>query len=171
MVEHNDRDAVFHGPLRPSARNPRYFTDDRDRAIYLTGSHTWANLVDIRFEDDPRFDYERVPGLDAGQSPQFYAHVVVAPRTLRRSPWTTREVIVEPVPYLRTGPGSAADGEPRFDLSQPNPVYFDRLRRRVIAAGERGIYVSVMLFEGSLITQGAGNVPGRLLVVSPLPCT
>ena len=36
---------------------------------------------------------------------------------------------------------------PKFDLRQFNPAYFDRLRARVIAARERGIYVSIMLFE------------------------
>ena len=34
------------GPLRVHPRNPRYFTDDGGRAIYLTGSHTWSNLQD-----------------------------------------------------------------------------------------------------------------------------
>jgi len=37
----------FQGPLRVHPDNPRYFTDGSDRVIYLTGSHTWANLVDI----------------------------------------------------------------------------------------------------------------------------
>ncbi|MBN2450495.1 MAG: hypothetical protein JXR77_08895, partial [Lentisphaeria bacterium] len=53
-----------------------------------------------------------------------------------------------PQPWLRTGPGTALDGKPTFDLTRPNPVYFERLRERVGAAGERRIYVSVMLFEG-----------------------
>jgi len=42
----------------------------------------------------------------------------------------------------------ARDGKPKFDLSRYNPEYFERLRTRVRAAGERGIYVSIMLFEG-----------------------
>ena len=54
----------------------------------------------------------------------------------------------DPLPYERTGPGSAADGKPKFDLTKFNRAYFDRLRSRVMAAGELGIYVSVMLFEG-----------------------
>lgn len=54
----------------------------------------------------------------------------------------------EPLPYQRTGPGSASDGKPKFDLTKFNEAYFDRLRSRVMAAGELGIYVSVMLFEG-----------------------
>jgi len=35
-----------------------------------------------------------------------------------------------------------------LDFGRFNPDYFGRLHDRVAAAGERGIYVSVMLFEG-----------------------
>ena len=35
------------GPLRANPANPRYFTDGSGKAIYLTGSHTWANLMDL----------------------------------------------------------------------------------------------------------------------------
>jgi hypothetical protein len=55
---------------------------------------------------------------------------------------------VSPFPWLRTGPGTALDGKPKFDLSRFDQAYFDRLRNRVIAAREKGIYVSIMLFEG-----------------------
>jgi hypothetical protein len=51
-------------------------------------------------------------------------------------------------PWPRTGPGTALDGNPKFDLSKLEQGYFDRLRQRVIEAGDRGIYVSIMLFEG-----------------------
>jgi len=40
------------------------------------------------------------------------------------------------------------DGQAKFDLTQLNQAYFDRMRQRVIAAGNRGIYVSIMLFDG-----------------------
>ncbi|NQT51989.1 hypothetical protein HQ576_08060, partial [bacterium] len=53
-----------------------------------------------------------------------------------------------PHPWPRTGRGKALDGKPKFDLAKHNPEYFQRLRARVKAAGQRGIYVSVMLFEG-----------------------
>jgi hypothetical protein len=42
----------------------------------------------------------------------------------------------------------ALDGKPKFDLTKFNDEYFERLRTRVQSAGDRGIYVSVMLFEG-----------------------
>ncbi|MBC7353783.1 MAG: hypothetical protein H5U08_15580, partial [Thermogutta sp.] len=35
------------GPLRVSARNPRYFCDASGREVLLVGSHTWNNLVDM----------------------------------------------------------------------------------------------------------------------------
>jgi hypothetical protein len=53
------------GPLRVHPSNPRYFTDGTKcpdgslRAVYLTGSHTWDNLVDMRQGDtSPGFDFD-----------------------------------------------------------------------------------------------------------------
>lgn len=39
--------SAFNGPLRVSSVNRRYFTDNTGKAIFLTGSHTWGNLVDV----------------------------------------------------------------------------------------------------------------------------
>jgi hypothetical protein len=68
-------------------------------------------------------------------------------------------ILYDPMPYERPGPGQASDGKPRFDLTRLNQSYFDRLRKRVLAAREEGIYVSVMLFQGFSI-EGKGNVGG-----------
>ena len=46
------------------------------------------------------------------------------------------------------GAGEASDGKAKFDLDRFDEEFFDRLRERVVAAGERGMYVAVMLFEG-----------------------
>ena len=54
----------------------------------------------------------------------------------------------QPHPWERTGPGLARDGKPKFDLARYNPEYFDRMRTRVSAARDQGVYVSIMLFEG-----------------------
>jgi hypothetical protein len=35
-----------------------------------------------------------------------------------------------PLPWARTGPGNALDGKPKFDLTNFDPAYFDRLRAR-----------------------------------------
>jgi hypothetical protein len=55
--------------------------------------------------------------------------------------WTPEKVLVQPLPFEQTESGE-------FDLNRLNQEYFDRLRARAVAAGERGIYVSVMLFQG-----------------------
>jgi hypothetical protein len=141
------------GPLRVLKSNPRYFTDGTGRAVYLTGSHVWWNLLGGRTWPAAcvpvgrrPFDYERY--LDRLVR---YNHNFFRLWTIELTRWQecdNKDVFVAPHPWLRTGPGPALDGRPRFDLRRFNPAYFSRLRKRVAAAGRRGIYVSVMLFEG-----------------------
>ena len=40
------RNPTASGPLRKNPANGRYFTDGSGKAIYLSGSHTWANMLD-----------------------------------------------------------------------------------------------------------------------------
>lgn len=138
------------GPLRVHPANPRYFADAAGRVVYLTGAHTWPSLVDMGpGNPPPPFDFERY--LD---SLVAHHHNFIRLWTWEQFEWHTRDNKenrhhrVGPQPYLRAGPQAALDGQPRFDLTRYDPVYFRRLRERVQAAGRRGIYVSVMLFEG-----------------------
>lgn len=140
------------GPLRVHPDNPRYFTDDTGKAIYLTGSHTWLNLQDggPKFPP-PKFDYEEYLDLLAEQNHNFTrlwnweSPAWVSPNSSK--------IWLDPLPFQRTGPGKAADGRPKFDLTRFNQGYFDRLRRRVAAAGDRGIYVGIMLFQGFSVSR------------------
>lgn len=145
--------AATMGPLRPHPKNTRYFMDAQGRARLLVGAHTWNNLVDMGRSDPPeKFDFAKY--LDFLES---YGHNFIRLWTWDSTRWDTRangrlgkDFIhhVAPLPWRRTGPGNALDGKPKFDLTQFDPEYFRRLRSRVVAAGQRGIYVSVMLFEG-----------------------
>jgi hypothetical protein len=58
------------------------------------------------------------------------------------------KIIAPPFKWIRTGPEKADDGAPKDNFTQPDPKYFDRMRSRIIQAGQNGIYVSVMLFNG-----------------------
>jgi hypothetical protein len=142
------------GPLRVHPQNGRYFADAAGRAVYLTGAHTWNNLSDVGSRRPSRIvrflqylDFLQrhhhnfirlwrweLTRWDAGATPEY------TPKTDKYA--------VAPHPWKRTGPGTALDGQPKFDLHQFDPAYFDRLRQRVRAAQDRGIYVSIMLFEG-----------------------
>jgi hypothetical protein len=139
-------------PLRVLEANPRYFADSSGKAVYLTGSHVWWSLVGDR-------SWKAQPCENSVEDFSFseylgrlvdYGHNFVRLWTLEVPSWEEcgATVTVEPLPWLRTGPGEAVGGGSKFDLERHDPAYFDRLRERVETAAERGIYVSVMLFEG-----------------------
>jgi len=134
------------GPLKVHPSNPRYFTDGTGNAIYLTGSHTWSNFKDMgKIDPPPAFNFEAY--LDFMQQ---HNHNFIRMWTWELSVYTYdgKLTYAEPFPWRRTGPGTALDDKPKFDLKQFNRGYFERLCSRVMAAGERGMYVSIMLFEG-----------------------
>jgi len=146
-------------PLRVHPSNPRYFTDgtmNRDgslRAVYLTGSHHWNNL-----QDSAKLGKPLTEKLDYDGYLEFLARL--NHNYIRMWSWEVGEndFYYDPAPWVRTGPGTASDGRPKFDLKQFNPEYFERLRSRVVAARDRGIYVGVMLFQGwSIYSHGYGN--------------
>jgi hypothetical protein len=135
------------GPLRVHPTNPRYFADAQNRAVYLTGSHTWANLQDIWMDWYQPFDFEEyLDVLEENNHNFIRLWRCEMPEYQYENDDSMRSS--DPHPWLRTGPGVAGDGELRFNLNQFDQEYFNRLRQRCIAAGQRGIYVSVMLFEG-----------------------
>ena len=112
------------GPLRLGAANPLYFTDGSGKAIYLTGSHNWNNLQDA----EPPFltDAAATKLIDPGSAtyPKFdfsdYLRFLVRENhnftrlwTWEQAawvPWLTSKQTIQPLPYARTGPGTALDG-------------------------------------------------------------
>ncbi len=157
------------GPLVVSDDNPRYFAVAGDgRVVYLTGAHFNSNLQDgLGFgrdcPDEPeRFDFEAYLAFLTGRGHNFI-------RLWRWEqfdgylPGADVHFCMTPQPWPRTGPGTASDGKPRFDLAQFDTAYFERLRERVAAAGAAGLYASVMLFEGFSmhLTEVPTNITGH----------
>lgn len=149
------RPAQVRSPLRVSSANPRYFGDASGHIVYLTGSHTWSSLQDNGPSDPPEpFDYTAYLDTLVAYNQNFFRLW-----TWEQARWTDEtagDYWITPLPWMRTGPGLALDGKPRWDLTRFNPAYFTRLHTRVAAAGRRGIYVSVMLFNGWSI-EGKGD--------------
>ncbi|MBN2377845.1 MAG: hypothetical protein JXD22_15720 [Sedimentisphaerales bacterium] len=162
LVGFGDCELGFAGEEKPQSRkgclrvhpdNPGYFTDVSGRAILLTGSHVWNNLVDMGpGEPPPQFDFAAYLKFL-----EKYNHNFIRLWTWEHTVWDTSTSkkwgkktphTVSPHPWARTGPDTALDSKAKFDLTKFNPAYFKRLRSRVVAAGKRGIYVSIMLFEG-----------------------
>jgi hypothetical protein len=139
------QESVFNGPLRKST-NPDYFTDASGKAILLTGSHTWANFQEIGERGQPVFNWNAYLAMMKNNHHNFMRLWVW--EQCWGAPWTNDEVFIDPMPYERAGDIKARDGKPQFDLTRWNQAYFDRLRSRITDAGNHGIYVSVMLFQG-----------------------
>jgi hypothetical protein len=142
------------GPLRVLKSNPRYFTDNSGKAIYLAGSHQWHNFQDNghrlpQGKDPPEtFDYDGyLDFLEKHHHNFFRLWRWETPKWADEQPKGVVKYC-QPHPWARLGPGEAKDGKPKFDLSKFDDAYFDRLRQRIKAAGDKGIYVSIMLFEG-----------------------
>ena len=147
------------GPLRVNPANPRYFTDNTGKAILLAGDHTWYTLQDGGSVDPPpALDYDEYLDFLQSQNINFFRFFI-----FEQAKWSAlvgSEWYYSPTIYQRTGPGIALDGKPKFDLTQFDQPYFDRLRERVIQADQRGIYVSIQLFEGfSVENKPAGSSP------------
>jgi len=147
--------AATKGPLRVCPDNPRYISDADGKAILLVGSHVWYNLVDMGPEDPPKpFDYKKYLDWMGRYDHNFmrmWAWEMTQWDTTPNSTHARKDVTrfyVKPHPWLRCGDGKALDGKPKFDLMKFDPAYFERLRKRIEAARQRGIYVSIMLFEG-----------------------
>ena len=130
-------------PLRVHSDNPRYFSDSAGKVIYLTGSHTWDNFLDFG-GTRANFDYDAYLKFLGENNHNFIRLWVGTPRLD-----VPGEVLrTQHTPWQRTGPGKANDGELKFDLTKFNEEYFLRLRSRASDAGKRGIYASIMLFNG-----------------------
>ena len=139
------------GPLRVS-KNPNYFQDGNGKTIILCGSHSWNTLQDwgsngsiqkLDFDAFVRFLKKHDHNFTliwTTELPKFHGF----PSTDTSPP----DITVTPFPWLRTGPGIATDGGLKFDLTKFNQKYFDRLRERVQALGNAGIYAGVYLFSG-----------------------
>jgi hypothetical protein len=144
------------GTLRVDPVNPRYFTAGSG-AVYLTGSHTWGNLKDRAAVDPPpTFNYTAFLDFLHAHRHNFFR------LWTWEQPHSADNVLLffTPFAWSRTGTAKASDGKPQFDLDQFNQAYFDRMRARVIAARDRGIYVSIMLFDGWDLRNGYNATGG-----------
>jgi len=162
------------GPLVVSA-NPNYFKDASGSLLILNGSQTWNTFQDfgssgsvqtIDFDDFVKFllaHGHNFTLLWLTELPKFCGF----PATASSPP----ELTVTPFPWRRTGPGTATDGGLKFDLTKFDQSYFDRLRTRVKALDNAGIYVGVYLFTGEWLNifrcssdgypfTGANNING-----------
>ena len=150
------------GPLKQSSVNTRYFVDPAGNAVFLSGTHTWDDFQDTdtsggtpaAFDFNSYVNFLKQNGHNATilwhKDLPEYCGWNFSGSTWQMAPW----------PWLRPGPGVATDGYPKFDLTQFNQPYFDRLRARVVQLQTNGIYAIVELFDGNQLTSARCSTDG-----------
>ena len=136
--------ACIGGVLTVDPTNGRYFRNDSG-IVFLAGFHTWASIQDS-WPSLPITPLDFDEYLDALVS--YGCNFTKAWILESAKDWGDSVQYFAPLPWARTGPGTAHDGRPKFDLTQFDADYFTRLRERCIRLGNAGIYVCVQLFQG-----------------------
>lgn len=146
------------GPLRVSPENPRYFSLPNGEPILLAGIHDGWELQDYAWGDTNapvRFEWSDFLDFLVRHDLNVIRMWCVESTKINEHDGT----VSEPMVYERVdGTGSANDGGGKFDLDRFSRDYFTRLEQRTQEAGERGIYVIVMLFQGWSVESKRGKV-------------
>jgi chitobiase/beta-hexosaminidase-like protein/uncharacterized protein DUF6298/collagenase-like protein with putative collagen-binding domain len=124
------------GPLSVNPANPRYFLDSTGAPVYLAGTYLPSEQIELGTKDFVGY-------LDYLQQQK---HNFTRLWAWEQTPTSAKTPMLT-LPYERSGRGQALDGGTKFDLRRLNQDYFDQLRARVTEAAQRGIYVSVVLFQ------------------------
>ena len=138
--------ACINGVLSVNATNPRYFQND-DGILVLTGFHTWQVSGAENSPTDPpqTFDFDEFIAALGSYGVNYTK--LWAMETPEDWP-NLSPMYFAPLPWQRTGPGNAADGKPKFDLTAFDQNYFDQMRNYAVRLGNAGIYVAVQIFQG-----------------------
>ncbi|GJM08895.1 MAG: hypothetical protein DHS20C11_11710 [Lysobacteraceae bacterium] len=128
--------------------NPRYLVNAAGETVLLSGGHVWQNMQDYGPPQPPNQTPPTNCGdHECGAEEWDYLANTLGHNFTRGWHWEQGKQygyapnwVTSPVPYQY-------DGQ-RYDLNSFNQAYFDRLRDRVQAASNAGLYISVMLFEG-----------------------
>ena len=154
--------------------NPHYFKDANGTPLILNGSQSWNTFQDWGTGGKVQpLDFDAFIKFLTAHGHNFTLLWTVEMPRFCGFPYAINpeNFTVEPLPWKRTGPGKATDGGLKFDLTKFEPDFFERLRSRVQALNNAGIYAGVYLFTGEFLNilrcsddgyplTGANNING-----------
>jgi Family of unknown function (DUF6298) len=133
-------------PIAIHPENSRYFLFRGRPLVLITATEHYGSVVNARF------DFERYL-VDAADKKQTLSRLFLLFREQQssRNPYSPLKPESPDylAPYPRSGPGTALDGEPKYDLDQWNGEFFTRLHRFLARASELGIVVELTLFSNT----------------------
>ncbi|MEO5914290.1 MAG: cellulase family glycosylhydrolase [Luteolibacter sp.] len=138
--------SIAQDPIRLHPDSPRYFNFHQKPVVLVGSSEHYGALINLDFDYIPYLDEVRSRGLNlirifSGTYREATGSFGIQDNTL--APPTARFI----APWKRTATAGAADGGTKFDLSQWDPAYFNRLRSLVSEAGSRGIIVELTFYS------------------------
>lgn len=139
-------------PIRLHPDNPRYFLFRGKPLVLITASEHYGSVI------NRPFDFEKYLA-DHAEKRQTLTRTFLLYRELQsaKNPWSPCKPESPDFigPWRRVGPigpggdGAASDGEPKYDLDQWNPEYFERLHHFLQRASDLGVIVELTLFSNS----------------------
>jgi len=133
-------------PISIHPQNPKYFLFRGKPLALITASEHYGSVV------NRAFNYRRYLD-DAADKKQTLTRTFLLFREQQNTRNPSSPIKPESpdfiAPYPRTGPGTAMDGEPIYDLDQWNPEYFSRLHDFLDHASKLGIVVELTLLSNT----------------------
>lgn len=128
--------------LRSLTQNPKYFELHGKPLLLVTATEHYGAVMNRPFKFEKYLRH-------AAEMKMTMTRLFVLFRELQstHNPYSTckPESPDYIAPFLRVGPETALDGQPRYDLDQWNPEFFERLHNFIGLASELGIVVEVVL--------------------------
>jgi hypothetical protein len=127
-------------PLRRNPENPRTFLYG-SKPVFLVGDYpAIASFVDADVIGGGSFDWKRFLDVVSGEGVNLVRQVF----SMGEQPADNPRALV---PWVRSGPGKALDGRPKYDLDRFDPRLFDRFRAAARYARKKGVFLQIILFD------------------------
>lgn len=135
------------GPLVQSTTNSRYYVRPDGTPVYLTGSHTWDDFQDKDTSASPA-PFNLTNFIAMLKADNHNATIVWNRDSPRECNWNGAPPWnLKPQIWIRSATPGASDGGNKFDLTQFNQPFFDRMASEVSTLQANGIYAIIELFD------------------------
>lgn len=132
-------------PVRLHPKNPHYFLFREKPAVLITSTEHYGAVLNLDFDFIPYLDELKSHGLNLTRT--FSGAYCEAPGNFKIQANTLAPAEGRFVaPWARSDEPGYAGGGNKFDLHRWDAAYFDRLKRFLSEAGQRGIVVELVLF-------------------------
>jgi hypothetical protein len=132
-------------PISLHPDNPHYLLFRGKPTVLIGSTEHYGAVLNGDFDTIPYLDELHARGLNLTRTfSGTYREVPGSFKIVKNTLAPTPDKYITPWP--RTQTTGAADGGNKFDLARWNDAYFERLRKFVAAASDRGIVVELVLF-------------------------